>query len=99
THHALHSFPTRRSSDLLLDTGKGLESLPQIIVSDDTAARIRSGNPAIVRGRDAPVEADEACAFSHGKLLAIGSIEAGMFRPKRRSEEHTSELQSRENLV
>lgn len=68
---------------LLLDTGAGLESLPQIIVSDDTAARIRSGNPAIVRGRDAPVEADEACAFSHGKLLAIGSIEAGMFRPKR----------------
>src|SRR5690606_14544847 len=69
--------------EFLLDTGAALDSLPQIIVSDDTAARIRSGNPAIVRGRDAPVEADEACAFSHGKLLAIGSIEAGMFRPTR----------------
>jgi tRNA pseudouridine55 synthase len=68
---------------LLLDTGAGLDCLPQVTVSDDTAARIRLGNPVIVRGRDAPVEADEACAFAHGRLVAIGAIEAGMFRPKR----------------
>jgi tRNA pseudouridine55 synthase len=68
---------------LLLDTGAGLDCLPQVAVSDDAAARIRLGNPVIVRGRDAPVEADEACAFVHGRLIAIGAIEAGMFRPKR----------------
>ncbi len=68
---------------LLLDTGAGLDCLPQVTVSDDTAARIRLGNPVIVRGRDAPVEAEEACAFAHGRLVAIGAIEAGMFRPKR----------------
>jgi tRNA pseudouridine55 synthase len=68
---------------LLVDTGAALDSLPQVVVNDDTATRIRSGNAVIVRGRDAPVEAEEACAFAHGKLIAIGAIEAGMFKPKR----------------
>ncbi len=68
---------------LLVDTGAALDCLPQVVVTDDTAARIRLGNPVIVRGRDAPVEADEACAFARGKLVAIGAIEAGMFKPKR----------------
>jgi tRNA pseudouridine55 synthase len=36
-----------------------------------------------VRGRDAPVEADEACATARGRLVAIGAIEHGMFKPKR----------------
>ena len=37
----------------------------------------------IIRGRDAPVEAEEACATARGRLVAIGAIEAGMFKPKR----------------
>ena len=68
---------------LLLDTVVALECLPQVAVSDDAAARIRLGNPVIVRGRDAPVEADEACATARGRLVAIGAIEQGMFKPKR----------------
>ena len=68
---------------LLVDTGAALDSLPQVVVNDDTAARLRLGNPVIVRGRDAPVEAEEACAFARGRLVAIGAIEAGMFKPKR----------------
>lgn len=68
---------------LLVDTGAALESLPQVTVTDDAAARIRLGNPVIVRGRDAPVEAAEACATARGRLVAIGAIEAGMFKPKR----------------
>ncbi len=67
----------------LIDTGAALESLPQVPVSDDQAHRIRMGNPVILRGRDAPVEADEACVTSKGKLLAIGFIEQGQFKPKR----------------
>ncbi len=46
-------------------------------------AKIRLGNPVIIRGRDAPVEAEEACATARGSLVAIGAIEAGMFKPKR----------------
>ena len=66
-----------------MDTGAALDCLPQVVVNDDTAARLRLGNPVIVRGRDAPAQADEACAFARGRLVAIGAIEAGMFKPKR----------------
>ena len=74
---------SRRIDALLVETAAALDCLPQIAVSDDAATRIRLGNPVIVRGRDAPVEAEEACATARGKLVAIGAIEAGMFKPKR----------------
>jgi tRNA pseudouridine55 synthase len=68
---------------LLVATAAALECLPQVALSDDAAARLRLGNSVIVRGRDAPIEAEEACATARGKLVAIGAIEAGMFHPKR----------------
>jgi tRNA pseudouridine55 synthase len=68
---------------LLVDTGAALEYLPHVALTDDAAARIRLGNAVIIRGRDAPVEAQEAFATARGKLVAIGAIEAGMFKPKR----------------
>jgi tRNA pseudouridine55 synthase len=67
----------------LLDTAAALDGLPEIALSDEAATRIRLGNPVIVRGRDAPVEAPEAWASVRGRLLAIGMVEAGMFKPKR----------------
>lgn len=69
--------------EFLIDTVAALEDLPQLAVSEDQAHRIRMGNPIILRGRDAPVEADEACITIRGKLLAIGFIENGQFNPKR----------------
>ncbi|TGQ65019.1 MAG: tRNA pseudouridine(55) synthase TruB [Mesorhizobium sp.] len=68
---------------LLVDTSAALDCLPQIAISDDAATKIRLGNPVIIRGRDAPVEAEEACATARGKLVAIGAIEQGMFKPRR----------------
>src|SRR5690606_39801026 len=78
-HPALHSFPTRRSSDL---TGRG-----------------RRGHRA---GRgDRPILCRE-CGRQGNRVRAL----LGPARTRRRlgprggrSEEHTSELQSRENLV
>jgi tRNA pseudouridine55 synthase len=69
--------------ELLVETAAALEFLPQIAVTDDAASRIRLGNAVIVRGRDSPVHAEDACALARGKLVAIGAIEAGMFKPKR----------------
>jgi len=69
--------------DFLVETAAALECLPQVAVSEDAATRIRLGNSVIVRGRDAPVEAEEACVTARGRLVAIGAIEAGMFKPKR----------------
>ncbi|WP_137929418.1 tRNA pseudouridine(55) synthase TruB [Mesorhizobium comanense] len=68
---------------LVVDTSAALDCLPQVAISDDAATKIRLGNPVIIRGRDAPVEAEEACATARGKLVAIGAIEQGMFKPKR----------------
>ncbi|TRL40524.1 tRNA pseudouridine(55) synthase TruB [Rhizobium straminoryzae] len=67
----------------LVDTGEALSALPQIRISDDQAHRLRMGNPIILRGRDAPVAEPEAVALAGGKLVAIGEIGQGEFRPKR----------------
>jgi tRNA pseudouridine55 synthase len=67
----------------LIDTGEALSDLPHIAVSDDQAHRLKMCNPIILRGRDAPLPAPEAYATVQGKLVAIGEIAEGEFRPKR----------------
>ncbi|MBN9032676.1 MAG: tRNA pseudouridine(55) synthase TruB [Rhizobiales bacterium 63-7] len=67
----------------LVDTGEALSNLPHIAVNDDQAHRLKMGNPIILRGRDAPVAEPEAYATARGKLIAIGEIGEGEFRPKR----------------
>ena len=79
-------YPSRDFSALdefLIETGAALEFLPQYPLSDEQAYRVRMGNPVLLRGRDAPVDEDEVCATHKGKLLAIGMIEKGQFKPKR----------------
>ena len=41
------------------------------------------GLEIILRGRDAPVNEPEAVVLAGGKLVAIGEIGEGEFRPKR----------------
>ena len=72
-----------RLDSYLVDTGDALANLPKITISDDQAHRLRMGNPIILRGRDAPVAEREAWAAAHGRLVAIGEIGDGEFRPKR----------------
>jgi tRNA pseudouridine55 synthase len=67
----------------LIDTAEALSSLPHLPVTDDQAHRIKMGNPIILRGRSAPVEEAEAYATVRGRLIAIGEIGQGEFRPKR----------------
>ncbi len=68
---------------LLIDTAEALSSLPHLVINDDQAHRLKMGNPILVRGRDAPVAETEAYATARGKLIAIGEIGQGEFRPKR----------------
>src|SRR5699024_12790259 len=71
---ALHSFPTRRSSDLHLEApGEGLHDLHRGIAQQNNRGRFHNIGPA---------------PGAHG-------LEGHV----RRSEEHTSELQSRFDLV
>ena len=67
----------------LIDTAEALSSLPHLALTDDQAHRIRMGNPIILRGRDAPLAEPEAYATARGRLVAIGEIGEGEFRPKR----------------
>src|SRR5690606_39366224 len=92
------SFPTRRSSDLMdeLFCGEGARSLSSVLYPP----------PAF---DEATLQAQEtALVATDYAQAAIGVISAGMyallaqagFQPSfTRSEEHTSELQSREKLV
>ncbi|MEM1376271.1 MAG: tRNA pseudouridine(55) synthase TruB [Pseudomonadota bacterium] len=68
---------------LLIDAGDAMDGFPRIEVDATQANRIRLGNPALLRGRDAPVSEVDACAFHKGRLLAIGDIAQGAFQPKR----------------
>ncbi|EJF91263.1 tRNA pseudouridine(55) synthase TruB [Bartonella tamiae] len=68
---------------LLIDTGAALECLTQYALNDDQAHRVKRGNPIFLRGRDAPIAEDEVCVTQKGRLLAIGLIEKGQFKPKR----------------
>src|SRR5690606_41616113 len=94
---ALPSFPTRRSSDLGL-TGRGLQAyLAAGVASDHEATTLEEGREKLRAGaylmvREGSVTRDLAAMLP---LLEPGN--AG--RIGLRSEEHTSELQSRENLV
>ncbi len=67
----------------LIDTAEALSALPHLPLTDDQAHRIKMGNPVILRGRSAPVEEAEAYATARGRLIAIGEIGQGEFRPKR----------------
>src|SRR5690606_41503071 len=91
----LHSFPTRRSSDLVTGDAE---------VAGERAADGDIGNGEVLDGDGFGFEGGGGGCFYHDCFfLAWGFFGDGWrvsrtARPKR-SEEHTSELQSRENLV
>src|SRR5690606_41629140 len=94
-HSDLHSFPTRRSSDLNFYFRGANKTV------DAEGSYVRSGIRLVTDGG----EFDEVEATSDSPNNDLFSVYNTTFRklvfsnPSPRSEEHTSELQSRENLV
>src|SRR5690606_42161032 len=95
----LHSFPTRRSSDLQVLAGREAAEDPDHLRASGELGR-GLVNDDLLAGRfcwnefaEAPLVQDEGSA-RHIDLAGARGRPGG-----RRSEEHTSELQSRENLV
>src|SRR5690606_40845326 len=95
-HRDLHSFPTRRSSDLIGETvdqarvAEAIRSLYKTGFFQDVEIA-RDGNTLVVGVVERP---SIASIDVHGnKAVTTEDL------LKSRSEEHTSELQSRENLV
>src|SRR5690606_40840901 len=86
----LHSFPTRRSSDLCSE----VSNCVVVYVNDVTGGTIAGDQ--IICG-DNPAAFTQVTASTGSGALSYQWQSAPT--PTGRSEEHTSELQSRENLV
>src|SRR5690606_41659486 len=93
TRHLL-SFPTRRSSDLDLCLALAA-NLPDRIPEFAARTRVWHLRSALVCGTDRRGPGNQAVLSRH----RVGAIVTRAAFPMPRSEEHTSELQSRENLV
>src|SRR5690606_40337548 len=94
---ALPSFPTRRSSDLLLAAGSPA-SLSTASSGATAGASVRSPMRSLAE-RARGLAAISASDGRIGHFPAMRKVGAGPTACGARSEEHTSELQSRENLV
>src|SRR5690606_41897927 len=98
-HRALHSFPTRRSSDLtaLICLENTHNRAGGAVLPTDHMAALRE----VADRHGIPVHLDGARLFNAAVALGVEAREIARFADSVsvRSEEHTSELQSRENLV
>src|SRR5699024_12131335 len=91
---ALHSVPTRRSSDLIDGKRVGMVMRVDIPGSGEVGAMVAQCAPAILRQAPTSVLVigyESAVGDAAGAVAAFGEC--------LRSEEHTSELQSRFDLV
>ena len=66
----------------LLSVDAGLSEVACIVVDRDAAARLRRGQPILLRGRDAP-SAGTAYAACGGVPVAFGAVEGGELVPSR----------------
>src|SRR5207237_6794928 len=88
-HPVLHSFPTRRSSDL------SARSLPSLC--RESKPNFRKSLCYSARSHHPQLEAFDALAIR--RIYLHGRLADCRMGDSRRSEEHTSELQSHLNLV
>src|SRR5690606_39339688 len=96
TVRTLLSFPTRRSSDLLPGREPRELDLPgRVIERCGSRARSRRHSRDVLRDACVLAEREEAAVRVVGLRRDANALAVSV----RRSEEHTSELQSRENLV
>src|SRR5690606_41946946 len=92
-HRNLHSFPTRRSSDLEMETSAFLEGA---ILANYRFNKYKK-SPDSIGLKSLSLHSE---VMAKAKVDTINAIAGAVtFARDLRSEEHTSELQSRENLV
>src|SRR5205085_11214723 len=96
-HPDLHSFPTRRSSDLLQLSGHSAFFLQEDSVDPDllSQAAVKATHSMGVEIRNHT--AVQRMSSQNGNIEVVAEPER--FFARVRSEEHTSELQSQSNLV
>jgi len=60
-----------------------LDDIPALAISGEDAARLKRGQPVLLRGRDAPILKGPVYATSRGTLVAVGEVSQGELRPTR----------------
>ncbi|MET3560090.1 tRNA pseudouridine55 synthase [Bartonella japonica] len=68
---------------LLIETSAALECLSHYTLNDPQAKRVMTGNPVPLYNHLSSIDEDEVCVIYKDKLLAIGSLSKGLFKPKR----------------
>ena len=70
-------------TEALRPVESALADLPAVALAAPDAARLRAGQPVLLRGRDAPVFEGHAYATERGDLVALCEMEAGQLHPRR----------------
>ncbi|ENN95262.1 tRNA pseudouridine(55) synthase TruB [Bartonella vinsonii] len=68
---------------LLIETGAVLDCLSHYTLSETQAQRIMMGIPIPLCNHEVSLDEDEVCVIYKGQLLAIGSLDKSLFKPKR----------------
>src|SRR5207253_10737680 len=96
-HRRLHSFPTRRSSDLAASHGWTLHQLRHSALTHLAEANVAL---PLLMAKSRHVSLRSLQRYARPGLEAVAALTAAHDPGRRRrSEEHTSELQSRGHLV
>jgi tRNA pseudouridine55 synthase len=70
-------------ADAILPVETALDDIPALAVGRAEAARLQRGQPAILRGRDAPIFRGPVYVTVAGQLLALAEMDHGEIVPKR----------------
>ncbi|WP_336278802.1 tRNA pseudouridine(55) synthase TruB [Bartonella sp. CB175] len=68
---------------LLIETGAALDCLSHYTLSEIQAQRVIMGDSVLLYDHNAPIDEDEVCVTYKGQLLALGTLNKSLFRPKR----------------
>jgi tRNA pseudouridine55 synthase len=68
---------------LLRPVASGLAGVPEVRLDRAQVAAIRNGQAVLLTGARAPIALAEAWASHAGVAIALGTVENGMFRPRR----------------
>src|SRR5207237_8714377 len=96
SHHHLHSFPTRRSSDLFVP-GMGTRSWPW--ARTQARANCAGVEPFLLASSFTASASLRLASNAFSRKRGFVRRQSRASKNSRRSEEHTSELQSHLNLV
>jgi tRNA pseudouridine55 synthase len=80
---ALAESDAKLLTDHLKPVEAALGDIPSLALSAADAARLRQGQPVLLRGRDAPVFEGTAYVTSRGRLVGLCEMRAGELRPRR----------------